>query len=192
MKLCFATNNAHKLHEISLMMPPSIELVSLAQIGCDEELPETQLTIEGNSRQKAEYLWEHYQVNCFADDTGLEVKALHGEPGVLSARYAGPQRNNEENIDLLLRNLADQSDRSAHFKTVITLVTSGESRQFTGTVEGKILPQRRGEGGFGYDAVFLPSGYDRTFAQMSTEEKGQISHRGKAFAKLLEFLKLNA
>jgi XTP/dITP diphosphohydrolase len=192
MKLCFATNNEHKLYEISLLMPPSIELVSLAQIGCHEELPETQHTIEGNSRQKAQYLWEHYQINCFADDTGLEVRALNGEPGVLSARYAGPQRSNDANIELLLKNLEPHTDRHAHFKTVITLVTSGETRQFTGTVDGKILKERRGSGGFGYDSVFLPSGYDRTFAEMSTEEKGRISHRGRALEKLLEFLKANA
>ncbi|MES2730734.1 MAG: RdgB/HAM1 family non-canonical purine NTP pyrophosphatase [Bacteroidota bacterium] len=194
MKLCFATNNAHKLHEISLLLPASFVLVSLDQIGCHEELAETQDTIEGNSRQKAEYVWEQYGVQCFADDTGLEVAALNNEPGVYSARYAGSQRNSEDNIDLLLKNLADKPDRltlprGAQFKTVITLVLGDITHQFEGIVKGEILRGRRGKGGFGYDSVFLPEGYNHTFAEMNTEEKGRISHRGRAFEKLLAFLK---
>jgi len=189
MQLCFATNNAHKLHEVSLLMPSSIELVSLEQLGCYEELPETQPTIEGNSRQKAEYVWEHYQASCFADDTGLEVAALHGEPGVYSARYAGLQRNSEDNIDLLLQNLSHHPNRRAQFKTVITLVLHGNSYQFEGIVAGQILGDRRGKGGFGYDSVFLPDGYNYTFAEMDTMEKGRISHRGRSLEKLVTFLK---
>ena len=189
MQLCFATNNAHKLREVTLLLPPAIELVSLAQIGCHEELPETQETIEGNSRQKAAYVWEHFGVNCFADDTGLEVSALGGEPGVYSARYAGPQRDNQANIDLLLGNLAPHPDRKAHFKTVLTLVWEEQFTTFEGLVTGQILFERRGTGGFGYDAVFLPDGHNRTFAEMSTEEKGQLSHRGRALAKLVAFLR---
>ena len=190
MKLCFATHNDHKLQEIAPLLPPVFELLNLGQIGCREELPETQATIEGNSRQKAEYVWQHYRVNCFADDTGLEVAALGGEPGVHSARYAGPQRNSEENIDRLLHHLAGQADRNARFKTVITLVLDGEVRSFEGTVEGKILEERRGGGGFGYDAVFLPGGYDRTFAEMDLAEKSLISHRGRALEKMVAFFRV--
>jgi XTP/dITP diphosphohydrolase len=189
MKLCFATNNAHKLHEVRLLMPSSIELVSLEQLGCYEELPETQPTIEGNSQQKAEYVCEHYHTSCFADDTGLEVAALNGEPGVYSARYASPLRKSEDNIDLLLQNLSHHTNRRAQFKTVITLVLHGAPYQFEGIVVGQLLEERRGKGGFGYDPIFLPDGYDHTFAEMSTVEKGRISHRGRALEKLLDFLR---
>lgn len=192
MQLCFATNNAHKIQEISLLVPPTIELKSLAQVGCHEELPETQASIEGNSRQKAEYVWQHYDVNCFADDTGLEVEALDGAPGVHSAYYAGPQRSHADNIDLLLRNLSGQTNRKAHFKTVITLVLEGEVYAFEGIVEGTILRESRGGSGFGYDPVFLPDGYNRTFAEMDIQNKSRISHRGRATEKLVQFLNVQA
>lgn len=188
MKVCFATNNAHKLHEIQLLLGEKFEVLSLSDIGCEEELPETRDTLEGNSLQKAQYVWDQYQVNCFADDTGLEVAALDGEPGVYSARYAGPQRNNQDNIQLVLQKLSDKPDRSAQFKTIITLILNGEVNQFEGIVKGRIINELRGTAGFGYDAVFMPDGCDRTFAQMETTEKGAISHRGRAVEKLVAFL----
>ncbi|HLK98287.1 MAG TPA: RdgB/HAM1 family non-canonical purine NTP pyrophosphatase [Hymenobacter sp.] len=190
MRLCFASNNAHKLHEIRPLLPAGTELLSLADIGCHEELPETQDTLEGNARQKAEYVWEHYGVPCFADDTGLEVTALNGEPGVYSARYAGPQRLAADNVQKLLHELRGQSDRSAQFRTVVALVLPGGAvHEFAGTVEGSIREVPNGSGGFGYDPVFQPSeGDGRTFAEMDTPEKNQISHRARAVAGLVAFL----
>ncbi len=187
-KLCFATNNAHKLEEIQAILGDSFELISLAEMGCKEELPETGNTLEANSLQKAQYLSDHYQVNCFADDSGLEVYALGGEPGVDSAHYAGPQRSHADNINLLLKNLADKTDRSARFRTVITLIQNGEISQFEGNIKGRIISELRGTEGFGYDPVFVPEGYDTTFAEMSLTEKGEISHRARAFEKLVAFL----
>lgn len=187
--LCFATNNAHKLEEIQAILGDSFNLLSLKDINCNEELPETGDTLEANSLQKAQYLYDHYQVNCFADDSGLEVNALDGEPGVYSARYAGEQRSHPDNINLLLKNLSGKSDRSAQFRTVITLIQNGEISQFEGAIKGQIIEDLRGTDGFGYDPIFIPEGFERTFAEMSLEEKGKISHRAKAFEKLVDYLK---
>ena len=190
MELCFATNNKNKLEEIQASLGDQFSLLTLKEIGCDEEIPETRGTIEGNSLQKAEYIWENYRVNCFADDTGLEVAALNGEPGVFSARYAGPQRSPEDNINLLLKNLAPHANHDAQFKTVITLVKNGKYYQFEGIVEGNIIFEKKGTNGFGYDPVFVPTGQDKTFAEMSMNEKSKLSHRSRAFAKLVDFLKI--
>jgi XTP/dITP diphosphohydrolase len=190
MRLCFASNNAHKLDEIKPLLPAGTELLSLADIGCQEELPETQDTLSGNARQKALYVWEHYGVSCFADDTGLEVTALSGAPGVYSARYAGPQRLAADNVAKLLHELQGHPDRSAQFQTVIALVLpDGGVHEFAGVVEGSITEISSGGGGFGYDPVFQPTeGDGRTFAEMSTTEKNQISHRARAVAGLVKFL----
>ncbi|MBK0401515.1 non-canonical purine NTP diphosphatase [Adhaeribacter sp. BT258] len=188
MEICFATNNENKLAEVQKMLPDTIKLKTLAQIGCTAELPETQDTLEGNARQKAQYVFEHFEINCFADDTGLEVYALNNEPGVYSARYAGEQRNNQDNINLLLQNLEGQTDRKARFRTVVALVLDGEYFDFEGIVEGEIITEQRGTNGFGYDAVFVPNGYTQTFAEISPEEKNKISHRGQAIAKLVAYL----
>ncbi len=191
MRLCFASNNAHKLDEIRPLLPAGLELLSLADIGCHEELPETQPTLEGNARQKAQYVWDHYGVACFADDTGLEVEALGGEPGVYSARYAGPQRAAADNVAKLLRELGDEPNRQARFRTVIALVLSASDvREFSGEVPGIIAPAPSGERGFGYDPVFIPSeGDGRTFAAMTLAEKNQLSHRARAVAGLVAQLK---
>jgi len=190
--ICFATNNAHKIKEIKDLLEDDYEVVGLKNIGCHEELPETQATLEGNSKQKAAHVWEHYQVNCFADDTGLEVEALSGEPGVYSARYAGPQRDSEGNMQLLLEKMQGQKQREAQFRTVVTLVLDGVYHQFEGVAKGNIRKQKSGDGGFGYDPIFEPTGYSITFAEMSLEDKNQISHRGIAIRKLVDFLKKNA
>lgn len=189
MRVCFATNNAHKLIEVRHALAPDFNVFSLQEINCKEELPETGNTLEANAHQKAHYVFEHYAMPCFADDTGLEVAALNNEPGVYSARYAGPQRNNEENIDLLLANLKGKPDRSARFRTVICWRTEQGTWYFEGIVKGNIIEERRGTGGFGYDAVFIPEGFSRTFAEMSLEEKNQLSHRAQAVKKLIAFLK---
>ena len=189
-QLCFASNNAHKLDEIRPLLPPGLTLLSLADIGCAEELPETQDTLAGNARQKAEYVRQHYATYCFADDTGLEVTALNGEPGVYSARYAGPQRLAEDNVAKLLRELTGAADRSARFRTVVALAgADGSMHEFAGEVAGYITEEARGTGGFGYDPVFVPAeGDGRTFAEMSGTEKNRISHRARAVAGLLDFL----
>ena len=189
-KLCFATNNAHKLEEIQAILGDSFELLSLKDINCTEELPETGNTLEANSLQKAQYLYDHYQVNCFADDSGLEVESLGGEPGVDSAHYAGEQRSHSDNINLLLKNLVNKTNRSAQFRTVITLIQNGEISQFEGSIKGQIMTDLRGSEGFGYDPIFVPDGYTKTFAEMSLTEKGGISHRAKAFGKLVAFLEV--
>lgn len=194
MRLCFASNNAHKLDEIRPLLPAGIELLSLADIGCHEELPETQPTLEGNARQKAQYVWDHFSVACFADDTGLEVDALGGEPGVYSARYAGPQREAADNVAKLLRELAGRADRQAGFRTVISLVLSAaEVHEFSGQVRGSIAAAPSGGRGFGYDPVFVPGeGDGRTFAEMTMAEKNQLSHRARAVAGLVAFLNAEA
>ncbi len=192
MKICFATNNQHKIDEVQAMLPPEVELVSLKEIGCEEELPEEQDTLQGNARQKAMYVWDNYHVSCFADDTGLEIPALNNEPGVYSARYAGPQRNSEDNMQLVLDKLKNGLGRQARFRTVICLVLNGEVHEFEGAAEGKITHSRAGQGGFGYDPIFVPEGYDKTFAELSKEEKNSISHRGRATKKLVEFLREKA
>lgn len=188
MTVCFATNNAKKLEEIRQLLEPQYQVKSLADIGCHEELPETGNTLEANSKQKAQYVWDHYGVACFADDTGLEIETLGGEPGVYSARYAGPGRDNEANIDLVLQKLEGEANRKARFRTVITWVQDGLAQQFEGIVEGEILKERAGSKGFGYDAVFRPEAEERSFAQMSMEEKNNISHRGRALKKFVDFL----
>ncbi len=186
--LCFATNNAHKVAEIQALLGTNFVLQSLKDIGCEEELAETGTTLEANSLQKAQYLFDNYHVDCFADDTGLEVEALNGEPGVYSARYAGEQRDSLDNIHLLLTKLKGQVNRKARFRTVITLIQAGVITQFEGIVEGHIMEELKGTAGFGYDPIFVPNGYETTFAEMSMEEKGSISHRGRAFQKLITFL----
>jgi XTP/dITP diphosphohydrolase len=188
MKLCFATNNIHKLEEVQSMLGNRFSLVTLKEIGCKEDIPETRDTISENSLQKAECIWDNYHVDCFADDTGLEVASLNDEPGVSSAHYAGPQRNADDNMDLLLKRLSSFTDRKAQFKTVITLVRNGEYFQFEGSVPGNIILEKRGTQGFGYDPIFIPDGFDHTFAEMTMEEKGTISHRAIAFKKLVNFL----
>jgi XTP/dITP diphosphohydrolase len=188
-RLCFATNNAHKLEEIQALLGQDFELLTLKDINCNEELPETGDTLEKNSLQKTKYLFDNYGVNCFGDDTGLEVEALNGEPGVYSAHYAGEQRNAEDNMNLLLEKLADKSTRKAQFKSVITLIQDGVITQFEGAVEGEIITEKRGNQGFGYDPIFIPENLGKTFAEMSLVEKSTLSHRARAFAKLVEFLK---
>lgn len=187
MKICFATHNENKLREINQILD-GFDVVGLTDIGCTEEIPETGKTLDENSRIKAAHVAEHYGIGCFADDTGLEVEALNGEPGVYSARYAGADRDNRANIELLLKNLAPFANKSARFRTVITLILDGQEHQFDGIVNGKIIDDLRGEGGFGYDPVFIPDGFDQTFAEMSAEQKNAISHRGRAVAKLVDFL----
>ncbi|MEI9917891.1 MAG: RdgB/HAM1 family non-canonical purine NTP pyrophosphatase [Bacteroidota bacterium] len=183
-----ATNNRHKLEEIQAILNEGIVLKTLRDIGCYEELAEDQDTIEGNSFQKADYVFRNYHVDCFADDTGLEVEALNGAPGVISAMYAGPQRSADDNISLLLKNLEGKSNRRARFRTIITLILKGEVHTFEGIVNGSILTTRRGSDGFGYDPVFLPDNSSKTLAEMSMDEKNQISHRANAVRKLTTFL----
>lgn len=187
-KLVFATNNANKIREIQALMPQHIDLLSLEQIGCSEDIPETAETIEGNALQKAHYVKENYGYDCFADDTGLEVEALNGAPGVYSARYAGEEKDNQANMNKLLKELEQHENRSARFKTVIALILGDKEYTFPGICEGEILSEKRGDQGFGYDPVFKPTGYSTTFAEMSLEEKSKISHRGRATRKLIEFL----
>jgi XTP/dITP diphosphohydrolase len=188
MKLVFATNNLNKLKEVQSLIPTNIELLSLKDIGCTEDIPETQITIEGNAIQKAKYLKKHYGYDCFADDTGLEVEALNGEPGVYSARYAGEHRNADDNMDKLLGNLKQNSNRKAQFKTVIALYLKGSLHTFTGICKGVITTEKNGESGFGYDPIFKAQGLEKTFAEMSLEEKNRIGHRGNAVRQLVKFL----
>lgn len=188
MKLVFATNNQHKLQEIKLLLNNSIELLSLNDIGCFEDIPENQTTIEGNASEKAFYIFNRYGYNCFADDTGLEIDALNGEPGVYSARYAGAEKNAGKNIELVLHKLNKIKERNARFKTVISLVINGNEMQFEGIVDGEILEEKRGTTGFGYDPVFRPEESVLSFAEMSLDEKNKISHRARATQKLIEYL----
>ena len=187
MKICFATNNQNKLKEIKLAVKEH-EIVSLKDVSCFEELPETQKTLEGNSSQKAFYLYDNYKENCFADDTGLEVGVLGGAPGVYSARYGGKHGDSEANMDLLLSNLKNELNRKAQFRTVITLVINGEETQFEGVVKGEMTLERQGGDGFGYDPIFVPEGYTESFAQMTMAQKNEISHRGLAVKKLVAYL----
>lgn len=188
MKLIFATHNPNKLKEIQSLLPESIELLSLIDIGCSEEIPETSDTIEGNALQKARYVKENFGYDCFADDTGLEVEALNGAPGVYSARYAGEQKNDDANIEKLLSKLEQESNRSAQFKTVIALIWNGKEMLFEGICKGQIGLKKKGNNGFGYDPIFIPAGYDETFAEITLDEKNKIGHRGKAVRKLVDFL----
>ena len=187
--LCFATNNNNKTEEIRALLGSFFLLKNLKDIGCAEELPETQPTIEGNARQKAQYVFDNYGIACFADDTGLEVEALNGEPGVYSARYAGNQRSDRNNISLLLSRLEKSNNRKARFKTVISWVENGLTENFEGLVYGTIIHSPRGSNGFGYDPVFVPDGFDKTFAEMELAEKNLISHRAIAVKKLINFLR---
>ncbi len=189
MQLVFATNNLNKLKEVQALIPNNIKLISLKDIGCFEDIPETQKTIEGNAIQKAEYIKEHYGYDCFADDTGLEVDTLNGDPGVYSARYAGEQRDAHDNINKLLDKLANNKNRNAQFKTVVALHLNNNLQTFTGICKGEITKTRHGEKGFGYDSIFKPKGFKETFAEMNLSLKNEIGHRGKAVSKLVEFLK---
>lgn len=192
MKICFATNNANKIKEVAQLLGEDFQLLSLNDIGCNEDLREDQTTLEGNAEQKAAYIFENFNINCFADDTGLEVEALEGEPGVFSARYAGPQRSDEDNMSLLLEKLEAFPNRKARFRTVICAFINQEKHLFEGIAEGEIAKEHSGDKGFGYDPIFVPSGYAQTFAQMSLEEKNKISHRSIAVRKLVDFLKTNS
>jgi len=189
MQLVFASNNKNKIKEIQLLVPQSIKVLSLEDIGCFEEIPETADTIQGNSIQKANYVTEKYGYNCFADDTGLEVEALNGDPGVYSARYAGEQKDATDNMDKLLNNLKGISNRNAQFKTVIALNLNGNQSLFTGIIKGKIIEEKIGSNGFGYDPIFVADGYNQTFAELTIGEKSVISHRGLAVKQLVDFLK---
>ncbi|MDB2493140.1 non-canonical purine NTP diphosphatase [Flavobacteriaceae bacterium] len=187
MNIVFATNNSNKIKEVQALLPSHIKLVSLKEIGCVEDIPETQDTIEGNAIQKADYIKTHYGLDCFADDTGLEVMALDGAPGVYSARYAGPQRNADDNMNLLLSELASKDNRSARFKTVIAMHFQGEFITFEGICEGEITKSKTGTEGFGYDPIFQPKSFEKTFAEISLDEKNRIGHRGKAVSKLVTY-----
>jgi len=186
-KIVFATNNKNKLAEVRALIP-DWEIVSLQDIGCYEDIPETADTLEGNAHIKADYVTEKYGLDCFADDTGLEVTALNGEPGVYSARYAGEPANSENNIAKILKNLEDKTNKEAQFRTVIALNLTGKKYEFEGICQGKMLNKKQGECGFGYDPIFQPKGFDISFAEMSQDQKGAISHRGKAVTKLINFL----
>lgn len=186
--LVMATNNDHKLKELREIAGDSWEILSLADIGCHDDIPETAETLRGNAEIKARYVKEHYGYDCFADDTGLLVDALDGAPGVYSARYAGPGHDSQANMRLLLDNMKDKANRAAHFSTVIALVEGEEIRFFEGRVDGKITTEVKGEGGFGYDPIFQPDGSNLTFAEMDASAKNEISHRGRAVARLMEYL----
>ena len=188
MKLVFASNNKNKIKEIQLMVPKHIELLSLEDIGCTVDIPETDDTIEGNAILKANYVSEKYGYDCFADDTGLEVEALNGEPGVFSARYAGEQKNANDNMDKLLSALENSNNKNAQFKTVIALNINGKQELFTGIAAGRITTEKKGTQGFGYDPIFQPTDYTETFAELSLDVKNKISHRAKATQKLIEYL----
>ncbi len=188
MKIVFASNNPNKVKEIQMVLPDTIQLVSLADIGCTDDIPETADALEGNAILKANYVTEKYGLNCFADDTGLEIDALQGEPGVYSARYAGEQKNAEDNMEKVLQNLAEVTDRSAQFKTVIALNLDGQQLLFTGLVNGQITTEKKGTNGFGYDPIFQAEGHDKTFAELTPLEKASCSHRARAVAQLVKFL----
>ena len=190
-KLVFATNNRHKLRELQHIVGSSFGLLSLEDIGCFEDIPETDPTLEGNASLKAFYVYKNYGYDCFADDTGLEVKALNGDPGVFSARYAGNAKDAGANMDKLLQELNGIKDRKARFRTVISLIIGGKEIRFEGIVDGTILKEKRGKEGFGYDPVFVPDGYSKTFAEMGLDEKNEISHRYRAVQKLVNWLKHN-
>ena len=187
MKLVFATHNHNKFAEVKAMLPPHIELLGLTDIGCNEDIEETAETIEGNAILKAEYVYKKYNVACFADDTGLEVMVLNNEPGVFSARYAGEENNSQANIEKLLTTLGDEEMRDARFKTAIALAGNSE-KLFLGICEGVITKEQRGDSGFGYDPIFQPKGFDKTFSEMTLEQKSEIGHRGKAMRQLVAYL----
>lgn len=188
MKLVFASNNKHKIQEIKQLLPDTFEVVSLQEIGCVEDIPETADTIEANAILKADYVTRKYDLPCFADDSGLEVESLDGAPGVYSARYAGEQKSDDDNIKKLLLELKDKTNRKAQFKTVIALNTDKEQYLFTGIIQGAIIPEKRGTNGFGYDPVFVAENSEKTFAELTSEEKNKVSHRAKAVKQLVDFL----
>lgn len=188
-KLVFATNNLHKLEEVSHILEGKIELLSLKDINCDTDIPETADTLEGNALLKAEYVNQHYGLNCFADDTGLEIEALNNEPGVYSARYAGTDKDSEANMMKVLNNLEGIENRKAQFRTAISLVIDNKSYLFEGIIKGEIIKEKKGSEGFGYDPIFVPEGYNETFAELGSDIKNNISHRALAVNKLCEFLK---
>lgn len=188
-KLVVATNNAHKLEEIAAILGDEMELLSLKDINCHADIPETADTLEGNARQKAMYIYENYGMDCFADDTGLEVDALNGAPGVFSARYAGDGHDSEANMQKLLKELKGNENRKAQFRTAICLIIEGKEYLFEGIVKGKIIEEKRGGAGFGYDPIFVPEGHDQTFAELGNDIKNTISHRARAVEKLCKFLK---
>jgi XTP/dITP diphosphohydrolase len=188
MQLVFASNNKNKIKEIQALVPDTIQIISLEDIGCTEDIPETADTIEGNAILKANYITSNYGYNCFADDTGLEVDALNGAPGVYSARYAGEQKDANDNMDKLLSELKDTTNRNANFKTVICLNLNGTQQLFTGIITGTIIDEKIGTNGFGYDPIFIAEGHQKTFAELSLEEKATISHRGIAVQQLIRFL----
>ncbi len=187
-QIVFATHNLNKLAEIQLLIPGGLEVVSLDQIGCVEAIAETATTLEGNAQIKADYIWKYFRQDCFADDTGLEVEALDGAPGVYSARFAGPEGRADANMSKLLRLMEGKDSRKAKFRTVIALILEGNSYLFEGVVHGKILEEPRGDGGFGYDPIFQPDGSELSFAEMTLEEKNKMSHRARAIEKLCAFL----
>ena len=187
-KLVFATNNAHKLEEIRAMLNEKVEILSLADINCHVDIPETADTLEGNAYLKAKYIYTHYGLDCFADDTGLEVEALDGAPGVYSARYAGNGHDSQANMQKLLKKMEEKNNRKAQFRTVISLIEKGEERRFEGVVKWEITTERRGDSGFGYDPIFQPEGFDETFAELGSEIKNKISHRAKAVEALCNYL----
>jgi len=189
MKLVFATNNKDKIKEVKALLGNDIDILSLADINCAEEIEETEATIEGNAKLKADYITKKYGYDCFADDTGLEVDALNGEPGVMSARYAGENVTYEDNVQKMLGEMSGKTSRKAQFRTVIALNLKDKQYLFEGMCKGEILEQKQGNRGFGYDPIFKPCGFDKSFAEMSLEKKGEISHRGLAVKKLIEFLK---
>lgn len=189
MKLVFATHNLNKLQEVQQMLPTSIQLVSLTDIECFDDIEETEITLEGNAHLKANYVLQNFKHDCFADDTGLEVDILDGKPGVYSARYAGEPANSEKNMQKLLKALAGATNRKAQFRTAVALHLNGEKLIFEGICKGTILEQEQGEKGFGYDPIFMPKGFTKSFAEMSSEEKNKISHRGIAIQKLVDYLK---
>lgn len=188
LRLVFATHNNNKAKEIQSIMPQGVHVLSLDDIGCDEDIPETAETLEENALMKARYVWEKFGMNCFADDTGLLVDALNGEPGVYSARYAGPQKDPNDNMDLLLSKLGETEKRTARFKTAMALILHGEEHVFDGTVEGKIIYEKKGTEGFGYDPIFEPENSGKTFAEMTMPEKNGMSHRARALEKMIHFL----
>lgn len=188
-KLVFATNNAHKLEEVAAILGDQVELLSLNDIGCQADIPETAETLEGNALLKSSYIYKNYHLDCFADDTGLEVEALNGAPGVYSARYAGGEGHDAQaNMRKLLHELDGKENRKAQFRTAISLILDGKEYLFEGVIKGEIIKEKRGDSGFGYDPVFMPEGYDRTFAELGNDIKNQISHRALAVQKLCEFL----
>jgi XTP/dITP diphosphohydrolase len=188
-KIVFATNNSHKLAEIRAMLPQGIDVLSLADINCHVDIPETADTLEGNALQKAQFIYENYGYDCFADDTGLEVDALDGAPGVHTARYAGEQHDTEANTDKLLSELKEKNSRRARFRTIIALIEKGEVHLFEGVVDGEIATERRGADGFGYDPVFIPEDTGKTFAELGVSVKNKISHRARAVCKLMNYLR---